>query len=235
MLRDPLKMAAVLGDPTRYRIFEHIVRRAPGGVTAQEMARRFSLHPNVARMHLAKLQRAGLLFSRPDHRGRSGRPVHLYFPTGRAATFAVPTRNFELLAELLSLALGEFGPTGLEALDRVGAAFGRRVAENALAGTPSPGSDPLRRLGAAADRLREQGIEIQVTEEPDGARITVTNCVFHELALSHPEHVCRLCTAMMQGLVSVCSTTAGIQVTGIRVLHSLPRGDERCEFATTPR
>lgn len=231
MLRDPLKVAAVLGDPTRYRIFEHIVRTAPGGVTAQEMAQRFSLHPNVARMHLAKLQRAGLLFSRPDHRGRSGRPVHLYFPTGRAATFAVPSRNFELLAELLSLALAEFGPAGLEALDRVGTAFGRRVAaEAARAGSPSPDPAPGRGLEAATEQLRQQGIEIEVTEEAGTTRITVTNCVFHELALSHPEHVCRLCAAVMRGLVSGFGATADVQV-----VESLPRGGERCEFAAIHR
>lgn len=229
MLRDPLKVAAVLGDPTRYRIFDHIVRNSPDGVTAQEIAQRFSLHPNVARMHLGKLQRAGLLVSKPEHSGRSGRPVHLYFPTGRAATFAVPSRNFELLAELLSQALGEFGPAGLDALERVGLAFGQRLAAEALAALPSPGADPDRALQVVLDQLRSQGVEVEVTPGATGARISVTNCIFHELALSRPEHVCRLCASLVRGMVSTCCAAW----TNVEILHSLPQGHPDCQFAAT--
>ena len=52
-------VAAAFGDPTRRDIFLHV--RAAPGVTVNEVATRFSLHPNVARHHLQRLVGGGYL------------------------------------------------------------------------------------------------------------------------------------------------------------------------------
>ena len=58
------RLTAVLADGTRYRIYRSIVERPGAEVTVADVAEQFGLHPNVARMHLGKLEQAGLL---PPH------------------------------------------------------------------------------------------------------------------------------------------------------------------------
>jgi len=52
-------VSAAFGDPTRRDIFLRV--RATPGLTATEVARTFSLHPNVARHHLQRLVDGGYL------------------------------------------------------------------------------------------------------------------------------------------------------------------------------
>jgi len=53
-------VTSAFGDPTRRQVYLH-VRDSASGVTASQVAMRFSLHPNVARHHLDKLAAGGYL------------------------------------------------------------------------------------------------------------------------------------------------------------------------------
>ena len=68
------ELSAVLADDTRYRIYRSIAERPGEDVTVADIAEQFGLHPNVARMHLAKLEQAGFLATasaaRPGAAGR---------------------------------------------------------------------------------------------------------------------------------------------------------------------
>ncbi len=52
-------VTAAFGDPTRRAIYLHV--RSDPGATASDVARAFSLHPNVARHHLDRLVAGGYL------------------------------------------------------------------------------------------------------------------------------------------------------------------------------
>ena len=70
------ELSAVLADDTRYHIYR-CDRRAAGRRTSPSPTSpaRFGLHPNVARMHLAKLEQAGFLatgFRRSERRRPAG-------------------------------------------------------------------------------------------------------------------------------------------------------------------
>jgi predicted ArsR family transcriptional regulator len=72
-------VTSAFGDPTRREIYLFARASAPG-VTASEVAERFSLHPNVARHHLDKLAAGGYLdvqVGRQEGAG-AGRPSKRY-------------------------------------------------------------------------------------------------------------------------------------------------------------
>jgi transcriptional regulator len=67
-MEQTLKITNVLADPTRFSIYNYIVNQNRE-VTVQEIADEFSIHPNVARLHLSKLEDVGMLKSenkKPD-------------------------------------------------------------------------------------------------------------------------------------------------------------------------
>lgn len=225
--QDPLKVAGVLGDPTRYAIYEYVLRAGRAAVTAQDVAEQFSLHPNVARTHLNKLVAVGLLASHPEKSGRGGRPVHTYTATGTAVSVTVPNREYELLANLLAEALVLAGPEGLRALAAVGRNMGEQLAAEAAG---SAGLNPLWAseddlLAVAARALTLHGIGVEAVREDGRPRLVLRNCGFREVALRHPRPVCQLCEAMVQGVMATLFAVRGVAVTA-----SLPRGDRECVY-----
>lgn len=57
-----LKITNVLSDPTRFYIYQYITN-CHRDVTVQEIADKFSIHPNVARLHLSKLEDVRMLYA----------------------------------------------------------------------------------------------------------------------------------------------------------------------------
>lgn len=61
-MEQALKITGVLADPTRYYIYKYISQKH-SYVTVQEIADEFDIHPNVARLHLSKLEDVHMLKS----------------------------------------------------------------------------------------------------------------------------------------------------------------------------
>ncbi|HXW78320.1 MAG TPA: helix-turn-helix domain-containing protein, partial [Acidimicrobiales bacterium] len=78
-------VTSAFGDPTRRQVYLY-VRDSSSGVTASQVAQRFSLHPNVARHHLDKLAAGGYLevFSARSQISGAGRPSKRYRSSGPA-------------------------------------------------------------------------------------------------------------------------------------------------------
>ena len=83
-------ITSAFGDPTRREIYL-AARSSDEGVTASEVAKRFDLHPNVARHHLDKLAGGGYLevaVAKPG--GGAGRPSKRYRATAKADEPEIP-------------------------------------------------------------------------------------------------------------------------------------------------
>lgn len=233
MERDPQKVSAVLADPTRYHIYQHVLN-SPHPVSVAEVADQFGLHPNVARTHLGKLADIGLLEAHPEKKGRGGRPGYLYAPSGNAVSLTVPARDFQLLADLLAQSLALMGDNGKEALSQIGRTFGRRLGREAVH-TSLGGQEPeelsaeaqedlLRYCASALSRL---GVVTHVVRTEDGAAtLVLRTCGFREVATEHPEHVCHLCQAMVEGITQACSEANPT----VRQAASVSRGDKECVY-----
>ena len=111
--------ARALGDPTRCRIFRHLLN-AGIPVDIAELTDVFGVHHNAIRQHFAKLVAADLVLESKAERTRPGRPRLVYTGApGADSRWGVPG-PYERLAVLLTEIVG----TGESP-----AAVGRRAAQ----------------------------------------------------------------------------------------------------------
>jgi len=221
------ELSAVLADDTRYHIYRAIAERPAEDVTVAAIAARFGLHPNVARMHLSKLEQAGFLATDFRRTSGGGRPAKLYRLSDLVVTFGFPPRRYELLSRLAleSLSAGGSRDDALRVCREVGAAEGR----HALAGK----ARAPQGAAAAADLVRrvadDQGLLPEVTWRGDVLEVIVNNCTFRELSGVDPDLVCAMHRAFLEGVLEV--VTAGLG--RLRISPGDGRiscGAERCEM-----
>ncbi|MHB9148941.1 MAG: helix-turn-helix transcriptional regulator [Thermoleophilia bacterium] len=225
---ETLDITGALGDPTRYAIYRAIVDAAGDPLTVSQVAKEFSLHPNVARMHLQKLVDVGLVVTDTRRSKGGGRPARIYTLSRRVASLQFPPRDYQLLATLALDVISGLTAEQPELLDRVGGALGREEGQRALR---RDGLDPTRdEVDALIESLRRTAVDLglypHIERRSDGTvDFEVRNCVFRELSSRHPSLVCRLHTAMLQGLVE--EFLAAFQLEGT---PSISTGAASCRF-----
>jgi predicted ArsR family transcriptional regulator len=224
------QLSVVLADETRYRIYRSIAEQPHDVVTVADVAQQFGLHPNVARMHLGKLEQAGLLATGLRKTKGGGRPARLYTLSGQVSSFDVPPRRYDLLSSLALTALAQRGSDDdvLGICRDAGRAEGRRyVAEQGRPkGSGKKGSADLVRRVA-----EQQGLLPEVHWEGDALNVRVRNCVFKEIAALRPDLVCPMHRAFFEGLVDA---VVG-QVRDVHVVDdaSISRGASACRLSFT--
>lgn len=224
------ELSAVLADDTRYRIYRSIAERPGVEVTVADVAGEFGLHPNVARMHLAKLEQAGFLATGLRRAGGGGRPAKLYRLSDMVVTFGFPPRRYELLSRLAlnSLSAGGSRDDALLVCREAGAAEGRR----ALAGETQPPRDEAAAAAVLTAIAEEQGLLPEVTVGERSLQVVVRNCAFSELSGSDPDLVCAMHRAFLHGVMEVVTAGLGslcVDAGGRRISC----GGERCEILCT--
>jgi predicted ArsR family transcriptional regulator len=221
------ELSAVLADDTRYHIYRWIAEKPGTDVTVADVAAEFGLHPNVARMHLAKLEQAGFLATGFRRAAGGGRPAKLYRLSDLVVTFGFPPRRYELLSKLAldALAAGGTRDDALRVCLEAGAAEGRR----ALAGDAEPPRDHAAAAALVASITEEQGLLPEVAWRDGALSVVVNNCSFRELSGSDPDLVCAMHRAFLEGILQVA--TAGLGPLRIDPGDCrISCGGERCEL-----
>ena len=214
-------VTAAFGDATRRQIYLHV--REIGSATTAEVARRFGLHPNVARHHLDKLATAGYLevsLERPP--AGAGRPSKRYRRSERIAAVPAEQRPDELVVQLLGRALSLLPVAeAMKMAEEVGEHYGRTLAaEMDPAGARrSPGAAVL----AVVDALTAHGFAAH-SETREGPDVIVRDhCPFGSAAIANPVF-CAADRGMVKGLFAgLCGGTVPIR------LLSRALGDAACE------
>ena len=221
-------VTSAFGDPTRREIYLHV--RSHPGATASEIARAFSLHPNVARHHLDRLAAGGYLevsLERSPTAG-AGRPSKHY----RAADGpgADPTLDFgsqrdDLVVSLLAEALELLGPEVAEKMaERVGEEYGRELAERM---DPGEGQRSVRgAMHAIADALTAHGFAAHAEDRGSATAVVAEHCPFGEAATAHPV-ICAVDRGMVRGLLAGLCGELSQEPIAV-VLSSRARGDDAC-------
>ncbi len=202
MENETLRLAHVLADATRFSIYQHIYqRREP--VTVHEIAEEFDIHPNVARLHLTKLEDVNLLSSESAKTGKGGRPSRHYSLSDEVISLQFPPRDYQLLAKIAIEALIDLGKTGQEALNKMGERFGREAAKQAMDREKiktqktinEEALELIRRLALA------QGLNpsIEIVDD-QSVRFKVFNCTFHESAVKYPHYICQMHHTFLKGM-----------------------------------
>ena len=221
------ELSAVLADDTRYHIYRSIAERPATDVTVADVAGEFGLHPNVARMHLAKLEQAGFLSTGFRRAAGGGRPAKLYRLSDMVVTFGFPPRRYELLSRLAldALAAGGTRDDALRVCREAGVAEGRR----ALAGDVEPPGDRAAASALVARIAEEQGLLPEVAWKDGSLSIVVNNCSFRELSDADPDLVCAMHRAFLEGILQVA--TAGLGRLAIDPGECrISCGGDRCEL-----
>jgi predicted ArsR family transcriptional regulator len=197
-----LEAIGVLEDPVRRSVYE-VVAASGHPVSREQAAEGSGISRSLAAYHLDKLVAEGLLSVGHERRtGRSGpgagRPAKVYERSDTEIAIAVPPRDYGLAAELLAEAAtaDESGHTrrALEqAAGRLGTEIGREAAE---AGRPLD------------EVLRARGYE---PYEEDGTTL-MRNCPFHAVARRHPETVCGMNLALLEGVTAEMPVSVDAQL-----------------------
>jgi len=198
MDRPALAVLSGLSDPVRRRLYEYVADRAEP-VARDDAARGAGIGRPLAAYHLDKLVSLGLLtasYRRPPGRGGpgAGRPAKVYTCARSEFTLTVPPREYQLLARLLAEAVeADTGGASVAALRRAARRFGAELGRGI---DRAPGNDVRQAMQAA---LRDHGFA--PGEDADGA-IVLRNCPFRQLALGHPDLICRMNLALIDGLAA---------------------------------
>jgi predicted ArsR family transcriptional regulator len=189
---DLLAVLKALGDETRFSMYQELAG-STSALTATELADRLGLHANTVRLHLERLKEAGLVEVEPVHRGKVGRPQHVYSLAAGAPGLGLDPPSYTLLAGMLAMLAERVGAEPADATEAGrswGLAAGRRTHSKSCA----------KALFSEMDRL---GFDPQREAAPGGAtEIAFLHCPFREIAEAYPELVCNLHRGICEGVVS---------------------------------
>lgn len=209
------------GDPTRRDIYL-LVRQAPEGMTAGEVAAEVDLHANVARHHLEKLAGGGHLrveMGRPA--GGKGRPSKRYLAATEEIALAFPVRRDDLLGTLLGRALTRLPREEAEALaEEVGVEYGRHLADSIEPGDTHRSLQAA--VGAVADALTSHGFMARSEGVAGELRIVSEHCPFGQAAVEHPV-LCAIDRGLVTGMLAGLHGERTPQIS-----TSVPMGDTVC-------
>jgi predicted ArsR family transcriptional regulator len=205
MRQESSGLAAVssLDDPVRARLYQ-IVAESDAPVGRDEAAAAAEIGRPLAAYHLDKLVELGLLaasYQRPAGRGGpgAGRPAKVYTRSEQEFAVSVPPREYELAARLLAVAVqADAGGPSWAALQDAAWQFGCSLGRRARPAEPAEPAEPGEPGAALESVLRNHGFE---PWRDEAGTVRLRNCPFHSLAALHPEMVCGMNLAMMQGLV----------------------------------
>jgi len=200
-MEQTLKITNVLSDPTRYYIYQYITKRHQE-VTVQEVAENFNIHPNVARLHLSKLEDVNMLISETKKTGKGGRPSRLYRLSEDVIQLHFPFRDYMLLAKVAIETMLTLGELGQQALYLTGKKFGSEVIEQELSkkayGDVLTFEQKLTILKSAAT-LAGFYPEFEVNGDQTKIFFQIFNCPFKEVAEDH-ESVCSMHHEFLKGM-----------------------------------
>ncbi|UFJ41896.1 helix-turn-helix domain-containing protein [Brevibacillus humidisoli] len=199
------KLTTALADPTRFSIYQYVANQKKQ-VTVQEIANRFSIHPNVARLHLCKLEDVNLLQSASDKSGKGGRPSRLYSLSDQVVSLQFPPRDYQLIADIAVESLLSFGEAGEKALVRMGHRIGVEAAKRALqeSGSALEQLTTEEMIESIQRLIVAQGLnpEIELLGK-ENIRFRVYNCTFSEIAKRYPNSICKMHNALLAGIFEV--------------------------------
>jgi predicted ArsR family transcriptional regulator len=184
-----------LSQPTRARLFALLAKLKRPAAT-EELARELELHSNGVRVHLLRLQEAGLV-TREQRRLPRGRPQDAWSIAPDARPGGGPPQAYEDLSRWLAAAV-----TPSRARLREVQATGREIGRGLAPTGSAPAAEAMRTT------LSALGFDPTVESAPDGFRCRLGNCPYREAVKQNQEMVCTLHRGITDGLLEVIEPEA---------------------------
>jgi len=202
-----LELTNVLSDPTRYTIYEYLIK-AKNPVTVKEVSEEIGIHPNVARLHLTKLTDVKLIESYINQEKRSGRPSRLYVISKEATEISFPYRDYKLLSSIALEAIAKLGDTGQAVLAEVGADYGKKMIDQLKTSSDEKNLSPQEKVRLLSETSEILGLyaSFDYDEEKQNISYTIHNCPFKELLTDDNEVICQLHQEFLKGMFQALFT-----------------------------
>jgi predicted ArsR family transcriptional regulator len=181
---------AALGQPTRARLFALLGElKRPAGT--DELAERLGLHPNGVRLHLERLEQAGLVHRDRERRAR-GRPRDAWSISPRARPGGDPPTAYADLGRWLVRAIVA-GGVGVREIEATGRRIGRELVPDA------PGLAPEERVYGL---LVAMGFQPRRRRDDDGTlTYCLGSCPYRAAVRERQPVVCGLHRGLTRGLL----------------------------------
>lgn len=201
----PLKITSTLSDETRYQIYEYMLQQKKS-FTVQAIAEQFSIHPNVARLHLTKLSEIDLISAHFVKSGKGGRPGREYKAAAQGIELSFPQKEDSRLINWSVKLIEQIGPQALEAAKKI--SYDDGYSQMKLMIQKRKGianidfEEKLKLLTTAASLI---GYIPQVIESDADKKIifTVYNCPFKNQLSTNNEIICTLHESYLKGQIDV--------------------------------
>jgi predicted ArsR family transcriptional regulator len=186
------EVLAVLAEPQRARVYE-LLLASTTPPTVTEISQALTIGRTLTAFHLDRLQAAGLV-EPADEAGaaprRRGRPAMRYRAVPEEFSATVPTRRYDVLAEILVSAAREQGQS--ESLLAAGSRVARRR------GREMAGQQKAEGTAASSQQIRQWLFEFGYLPSGESS-ISTRNCPFSRLRTLDTQLVCSLNVALVEG------------------------------------
>ncbi|HLQ73793.1 MAG TPA: helix-turn-helix domain-containing protein [Bacillota bacterium] len=196
-----LKVANVFSDPTRLNIYEHLVQ-SKDEVSVLDVAEAFNIHPNVARLHLSKLEEIHVIQSSLLRTGKGGRPSRMYELSNNVVELNFPHRDYKMLSLIAFETFAALGEEGEEALYRTGKKYGEKLIRPFI---DKRNEKPLtidEKLFILEEAGTMTGLYPHFTYDENKREVFlhIQNCPFKEVATSNPQIMCEMHKSFIKGM-----------------------------------
>ena len=186
----------VLAQPTRSRLFALLAElKRPAGTV--ELAERLDLHPNGVRIHLERMEQAGLV-ERARVRHQRGRPPDAWTIAADARPGGSAPRAYQDLGRWLARALRS-RQRGLRSIEETGRQIGRELAPEGTASNPAGFEAALTALGFQPTAK---------LHEDHGVTFCLGNCPYRDAVRENQPAICALHKGITRGLLDVLAPEA---------------------------
>ncbi len=197
-MHHPLKVTSTLADETRFSIYEYILQ-SKQTFTVLQIAERFKIHPNVARLHLTKLSEIGVIVAELEKTGKGGRPGRVYRKADETITLSFPKKeNYQLLDWTLAL-VSKIGKTAIDAGKEISYNDGyASMKELMQTKNCSTIEKKLSILSESASLIGYIPIS-KITGIHVSIQFTIYNCPYEQYLKKHREVICQLHESYLRG------------------------------------
>lgn len=205
----PLKVTSTLADETRFQIYEFLLQQKKG-FSVQDIADRFNIHPNVARLHLTKLSEVNVITADFVKTGKGGRPGRVYKASEEGVVLSFPKRDESHVMKWTLQLVDQLGDEAVDQLKAISYKDGYEEIQSIIATEKKYNqkftfNEKLSILTNAASLI---GYFPQISDTPEGKKLifTIYNCPFKNQLSTNNEIICTLHESYLQGQIDALFT-----------------------------
>lgn len=199
----PLKITSTLADETRFSIYEYMLQHK-NYFSVQEIAKQFTIHSNVARLHLTKLSEIGVISVEYLKTGKGGRPGRVYRAKQEGIHLSFPRRDQSLFVNWSIELIHELGEEAFQKVVQISYRDGKRSMQQLLTDVkhkqPLSFESKIKILTQSASLI---GYITEILEDQNSKTIifSIFNCPFQEQIQQYGEIICQLHESYLRGQV----------------------------------